>query len=67
MNTGAEAVETAIKTVRRWAYDVKKVEANRAEIIVCEDNFHWTYNGFCFYVFKRNTSVDSVQCFLASL
>ena len=40
MNTGAEAVETAIKTVRRWAYDVKKVEANRAEIIVCEDNFH---------------------------
>ena len=39
MNTGAEAVETAIKTVRRWAYDVKKVEANRAEIIVCEDNF----------------------------
>ncbi|KFM98850.1 ornithine--oxo-acid transaminase [Bacillus clarus] len=40
MNTGAEAVETAIKTARRWAYDVKKVEANRAEIIVCEDNFH---------------------------
>ncbi|MDM5187457.1 ornithine aminotransferase [Bacillus sp. DX4.1] len=40
MNTGAEAVETAIKTARRWAYDVKKVEENRAEIIVCEDNFH---------------------------
>lgn len=40
MNTGAEAVETAIKTARRWAYDVKQVEANRAEIIVCEDNFH---------------------------
>lgn len=40
MNTGAEAVETAIKAVRRWAYDVKKVEANKAEIIVCEGNFH---------------------------
>lgn len=40
MNTGAEAVETAIKAVRRWAYDVKKVPDNQAEIIVCEDNFH---------------------------
>jgi ornithine--oxo-acid transaminase len=40
MNTGAEAVETAIKTVRRWAYDVKKVATDQAEIIVCEDNFH---------------------------
>lgn len=29
-----------LKQARRWAYDVKKVEANRAEIIVCEDNFH---------------------------
>ncbi|WP_440603357.1 ornithine--oxo-acid transaminase [Bacillus sp. GB_SG_008] len=40
MNTGAEAVETAIKAARRWAYDVKEVEANKAEIIVCVDNFH---------------------------
>jgi ornithine--oxo-acid transaminase len=40
MNTGAEAVETAIKAVRRWAYEVKKVEANQANIIVCEGNFH---------------------------
>ncbi|QFT88320.1 Ornithine aminotransferase [Bacillus sp. THAF10] len=40
MNTGAEAVETAVKTVRRWAYDVKGVPVNQAEIIVCEDNFH---------------------------
>lgn len=40
MNTGAEAVETAIKAVRRWAYEVKKVEANKAEIIVCAGNFH---------------------------
>lgn len=40
MNTGAEAVETAIKTARRWAYDVKGVENNKAEIIACEGNFH---------------------------
>jgi len=40
MNTGAEAVETAVKTVRRWAYDVKGVPTDQAEIIVCEDNFH---------------------------
>ncbi|NEW04836.1 ornithine--oxo-acid transaminase [Paenibacillus sp. SYP-B3998] len=40
MNTGAEAVETALKAVRRWAYQVKKVPANEAEIIVCEGNFH---------------------------
>lgn len=40
MNTGAEAVETAFKTARRWAYDVKGVTKNQAEIIVCEDNFH---------------------------
>ncbi|MBO1003627.1 ornithine--oxo-acid transaminase [Pseudogracilibacillus auburnensis] len=40
MNTGAEAVETAIKTARRWAYDVKGVRENQAEIIACIDNFH---------------------------
>lgn len=40
MNTGAEAVETAIKTARRWAYDIKGVEDDKAEIIVCENNFH---------------------------
>jgi ornithine--oxo-acid transaminase len=40
MNTGAEAVETALKAVRRWAYDVKKIPNNQAEIIVCEGNFH---------------------------
>ncbi|MDR7071952.1 ornithine--oxo-acid transaminase [Fictibacillus barbaricus] len=40
MNTGAEAVETAIKAVRRWAYDVKGVAENQAEVIVCEGNFH---------------------------
>ncbi|OQP04966.1 ornithine--oxo-acid transaminase [Geobacillus sp. 46C-IIa] len=40
MNTGAEAVETALKAARRWAYDVKGVADNQAEIIVCEGNFH---------------------------
>jgi ornithine--oxo-acid transaminase len=40
MNSGAEAVETAIKTVRKWGYTVKGVPENAAEIIVCENNFH---------------------------
>jgi ornithine--oxo-acid transaminase len=39
MNTGAEAVETAIKAARKWAYKVKGVAADRAEIIVCSGNF----------------------------
>ena len=40
MNSGAEAVETAIKAVRKWGYEVKGVAENKAEIIVCSDNFH---------------------------
>ncbi len=40
MNTGAEAVETAIKAVRKWGYDLKGVPADRAEILVFEGNFH---------------------------
>lgn len=40
MNSGAEAVETAIKAARKWGYKVKGVEADKAEIIVCENNFH---------------------------
>lgn len=40
MNTGAEAVETALKIARKWAYEVKGIDANKAEIIVCENNFH---------------------------
>lgn len=40
MNTGAEAVETALKAARKWAYQVKGVAADTAEIIVCEGNFH---------------------------
>ncbi|MFJ7744552.1 ornithine--oxo-acid transaminase [Peribacillus sp. NPDC097295] len=40
MNTGAEAVETAIKAVRRWGYDVKGIAEDQAEIIACIGNFH---------------------------
>ena len=40
MNTGAEAVETAIKAARKWGHLKKGVEENKAEIIVCENNFH---------------------------
>lgn len=40
MNTGAEAVETAFKAARRWAYDVKGVAEDQAEVIACEGNFH---------------------------
>ena len=40
MNTGAEAVETAIKLCRKWAYEKKGIPENAAQIIVCENNFH---------------------------
>ncbi|MBA2565689.1 MAG: ornithine--oxo-acid transaminase [Gemmatimonadetes bacterium] len=40
MNSGAEAVETAIKAARKWGYQVKGIEAGKAEIIACENNFH---------------------------
>ncbi len=40
MNSGAEAVETAIKLIRKWGYKVKGIKKNKAEIITCSDNFH---------------------------
>src|SRR5262245_65178586 len=40
MNTGAEAVETAVKAARRWGYRVKGIARDRAEIIVAQGNFH---------------------------
>lgn len=40
MNTGAEAVETALKLCRKWAYEIKGIKENEAKIIVCENNFH---------------------------
>lgn len=40
MNTGSEAVETALKLCRKWAYEIKGIAENKAEIIVCKNNFH---------------------------
>ncbi|HUF55458.1 MAG TPA: ornithine--oxo-acid transaminase [Thermohalobaculum sp.] len=40
MNSGAEAVETAIKVVRKWGYEVKGVAPGKAEVVVCQNNFH---------------------------
>lgn len=40
MNSGAEAVESAIKSVRKWGYETKGISSDRAEIIVCDNNFH---------------------------
>ncbi|ARV13445.1 ornithine--oxo-acid transaminase [Gilvibacter sp. SZ-19] len=40
MNTGAEAVETAVKICRKWAYEKKGIAENEAQIVVCENNFH---------------------------
>lgn len=45
MNTGVEAVETAIKLCRKWAYEVKNIPVNKATIIVCEGNFHGRTTG----------------------
>ena len=48
MNTGAEAVETAIKLCRKWAYEIKGIEDNKAVIIVCDGNFHGRTTTICF-------------------
>ena len=40
MNSGAEAVETALKLCRKWAYEVKGIDLNKADIVVCKNNFH---------------------------
>ncbi len=45
MNSGAEAVETALKLCRRWGYDVKGIAENKAKILVCEGNFHGRTTG----------------------
>ena len=57
MNTGAEAVETAIKAARRWGYTVKGIAADRAEVIVCANNFHGrttTITGFSSDAYYRD-------------
>lgn len=55
MNTGAEGDETALKLCRRWAYDVKGIEMDKAKIIVCADNFH----GRTITVVSMSTDPDS--------
>ncbi len=45
MNTGVEAVETAIKLCRKWAYKIKGIDENKAKIIVCKNNFHGRTTG----------------------
>ncbi len=45
MNTGVEAVETALKLARKWAYEVKGLESDNAKIVVCEGNFHGRTTG----------------------
>ena len=59
MNTGVEAVETALKLARRWGYEVKGVADNKAKIIVCEHNFH----GRTLNVISFSTDPDSKNNF----
>ena len=59
MNSGAEAVETSIKAARRWAYDVKKIPEDKAEIITCDGNFH----GRTTTIVSFSTSEDSRRAF----
>ena len=59
MNTGAEADETALKLIRKWAYNVKGIEDNKAKIIVCADNFH----GRTITIISMSTDPDSYKGF----
>lgn len=61
MNTGAEAVETALKAARRWAYDVKGIEPNKAEIIAFNGNFHGRTMAPVSLSSKQNTNVVMVR------
>ena len=49
MNTGAEAVETALKLCRKWLYEVKGIQENDAQIIVCENNFMEELQHYIFF------------------
>lgn len=55
MNTGAEAVETALKLARRWGYKVKGIEDGKAKIVVCKENFH----GRTIAIISMSTDPDS--------
>lgn len=52
MNTGAEAVETAVKIARKWGYKVKGIPANEAVVLSVADNFHG--RTVCFYLIAAN-------------
>ena len=58
MNTGAEAVETAVKAARRWGYESKGIEADKAEIIVCSGNFHWAHHNHYFLLGGNGVSKE---------
>jgi len=62
MNTGVEAVETALKLARKWGYMNKKIEENKATIVVCSQNFHGrTINVISFStVFKASITLKSM-------
>lgn len=57
MNSGAEAVETALKLCRKWAYNVKGIRSGEAKIIVCRDNFH----GRTISIISMSTDPDSYK------
>ncbi len=59
MNTGAEADETALKLIRKWAYTVKGIEEDKAKIIVCNENFH----GRTITIISMSTDPDAYRGF----
>jgi len=66
MNSGAEAVETAIKAARRWGYGKKGIPEDQAEIIVCQDNFHGRTISIVSFSTERQYQRDLVHSPLAS-
>ncbi|MBA3647174.1 MAG: ornithine--oxo-acid transaminase [Chitinophagales bacterium] len=56
INTGVEAVETALKLTRKWAYQVKGIASNEAKIIVCADNFHGRTSGVISFSTDRQST-----------
>jgi len=59
MNSGAEAVETAVKIARKWAYESKKIPKYEAEIICCADNFHGRTLTVISFSTSRSTATPS--------
>ena len=61
MNTGAEAVETALKICRKWAYEKKGIAENLAQIIVCDGNFHGRTTTIISFSNDANTQIVDVN------